>query len=115
MLLEWIEVNYFGEVVIRYCYIGSDEEIGIILLVIDFFCLLCMRVCIFVEGKLYICLFVFKGNDLRELFCFEYIDEDIIDVVCDIWNNREDCYLDECLNYINKKIIFKIEMLYIGG
>ncbi|ASI84582.1 MULTISPECIES: GTP 3',8-cyclase MoaA [Bacillus cereus group] len=115
MPLERIEANYSGEVATRYRYIGSDEEIGIISSVTDSFCSSCTRARISAEGKLYTCLFVSKGNDLRELLRSEHTDEDITDVVRDIWNNREDRYSDERLNHTNKKTIPKIEMSHIGG
>ncbi|QHV45618.1 GTP 3',8-cyclase MoaA [Bacillus cereus] len=115
MPLERIEANYSGEVATRYHYIGSDEEIGIISSVTDSFCSSCTRARISAEGKLYTCLFASKGNDLRELLRSEHTDEDITDVVRDIWNNREDRYSDERLNHTNKKTIPKIEMSHIGG
>lgn len=115
MPLERIEANYSGEVATRYRYIGSDEEIGIISSVTDSFCLSCTRARISAEGKLYTCLFASKGNDLRELLRSEHTDEDITDVVRDIWNNREVRYSDERLNHTNKKTIPKIEMSHIGG
>lgn len=115
MPLERIEANYAGEVATRYRYIGSDEEIGIISSVTDSFCSSCTRARISAEGKLYTCLFAFKGNDLRELLRSEYTDEEITDVVRDIWNKREDRYSDERLSHTSKKRAPKIEMSHIGG
>ncbi|AFH84833.1 molybdenum cofactor biosynthesis protein A [Bacillus anthracis] len=115
MPLERIEANYAGEVATRYSYIGSDEEIGVISSVTDSFCSSCTRARISAEGKLYTCLFASKGNDLRELLRSDYTDEEITDVVRDIWNNREDRYSDERLSNSNKKAMPKIEMSHIGG
>ncbi|MGN4445143.1 GTP 3',8-cyclase MoaA [Bacillus cereus group sp. MYBK79-1] len=115
MPLERIEANYTGEVATRYRYVGSDEEIGIISSVTDSFCSSCTRARISAEGKLYTCLFASKGNDLRELLRSEYTDEEITDVVRDIWNNREDRYSDERLSNTSKKRVPKIEMSHIGG
>ncbi|ACM13791.1 GTP 3',8-cyclase MoaA [Bacillus cereus group sp. TH43LC] len=115
MPLERIEANYAGEVATRYRYIGSDEEIGIISSVTDSFCSSCTRARISAEGKLYTCLFASKGNDLRELLRSEYTDEEITDVVRDIWNKREDRYSDERLSHTSKKRAPKIEMSHIGG
>ncbi|MGN4944939.1 GTP 3',8-cyclase MoaA [Bacillus cereus group sp. MYBK104-1] len=115
MPLERIEGNYAGEVATRYRYIGSDEEVGVISSVTDSFCSSCTRARISAEGKLYTCLFASKGNDLRELLRSDYTDEEITDVVRDIWNNREDRYSDERLSNSNKKVIPKIEMSHIGG
>ncbi|MDW3035844.1 GTP 3',8-cyclase MoaA [Bacillus pacificus] len=115
MPLERIEANYAGEVATRYRYIGSDEELGIISSVTDSFCSSCTRARISAEGKLYTCLFASKGNDLRELLRSEYTDEEITDVVRDIWNKREDRYSDERLSHTSKKRAPKIEMSHIGG
>ncbi|ATI53790.1 MULTISPECIES: GTP 3',8-cyclase MoaA [Bacillus cereus group] len=115
MPLERIEANYAGEVATRYRYIGSDEEIGVISSVTDSFCSSCTRARISAEGKLYTCLFASKGSDLRELLRSEYTDEEITDIVSDIWNNREDRYSDERLSNSNKKAMPKIEMSHIGG
>ncbi|MBK5473589.1 MULTISPECIES: GTP 3',8-cyclase MoaA [Bacillus] len=115
MPLERIEANYPGEVATRYRYIGSDEEIGIISSVTDSFCSSCIRARISAEGKLYTCLFASKGNDLKELLRSGYTDEEITNVIRDIWNNRSDRYSDERLSDTNKKIMPKIEMSHIGG
>ncbi|HDR6309999.1 TPA: GTP 3',8-cyclase MoaA [Bacillus cereus] len=115
MPLERIEANYAGEVATRYRYIGSDEEIGIISSVTDSFCSSCTRARISAEGKLYTCLFASKGNDLRELLRSGYTEEEITDIVRDIWNNREDRYSDERLNNTSEKRAPKIEMSHIGG
>ncbi|KZD43795.1 GTP 3',8-cyclase MoaA [Bacillus mycoides] len=115
MPLERIEANYPGEVATRYRYIGSDEEIGIISSVTDSFCSSCTRARISAEGKLYTCLFASKGNNLKELLRFGYTDEEITNIIRDIWNNRSDRYSDERLSGTNKKTMPKIEMSHIGG
>ncbi|WP_283750005.1 GTP 3',8-cyclase MoaA [Bacillus cereus] len=115
MPLERIEANYPGEVATRYRYIGSDEEIGIISSVTDSFCSSCTRARISAEGKLYTCLFASKGNDIKELLRSGCTDEEITNVIRDIWNNRSDRYSDERLSNTNKKTMPKIEMSHIGG
>ncbi|OOR14730.1 cyclic pyranopterin phosphate synthase MoaA [Bacillus cereus] len=115
MPLERIEANYPGEVATRYRYIDSDEEIGIISSVTDSFCSSCTRARISAEGKLYTCLFASKGNDLKELLRSGYTDEEITNIIRDIWNNRTDRYSDERLSNTNKKTMPKIEMSHIGG
>lgn len=115
MPLERIEANYPGEVATRYRYVGSEEEIGIISSVTDSFCSSCTRARISAEGKLYTCLFASKGNDLKELLRSGYTDEEITDIIRDIWNNRSDRYSDERLSNTNKKAMPKIEMSHIGG
>ncbi|MGG0260121.1 GTP 3',8-cyclase MoaA [Bacillus mycoides] len=115
MPLERIEANYPGEVATRYRYIGSDEEIGIISSVTDSFCSSCTRARISAEGKLYTCLFASKGNDLKELLRSGYTDEEITDIIRDIWNNRSDRYSEERLTNTSNKTMPKIEMSHIGG
>ncbi|RWS42997.1 GTP 3',8-cyclase MoaA [Bacillus mycoides] len=115
MPLERIEANYPGEVATRYRYIGSNEEIGIISSVTDSFCSSCTRARISAEGKLYTCLFASKGNDLKELLRSGYTDEEITNIIRDIWNNRSDRYSDERLSNTNNKTMPKIEMSHIGG
>lgn len=115
MPLERIEANYPGEVATRYRYIDSDEEIGIISSVTDSFCSSCTRARISAEGKLYTCLFASKGNDLKELLRFGYTDEEITNVIRDIWNNRSDRYSEERLTNTSNKAMPKIEMSHIGG
>ncbi|MGG0724750.1 GTP 3',8-cyclase MoaA [Bacillus mycoides] len=115
MPFERIEANYPGEVATRYRYIGSDEEIGIISSVTDSFCSSCTRARISAEGKLYTCLFASKGNDIKELLRSGCTDEEITNVIRDIWNNRSDRYSDERLSNTNKKTMPKIEMSHIGG
>ncbi|GLV63829.1 cyclic pyranopterin monophosphate synthase [Bacillus mycoides] len=115
MPLERIEANYPGEVATRYRYIGSNEEIGIISSVTDSFCSSCTRARISAEGKLYTCLFASKGNDLKELLRFGYTDEEITNIIRDIWNNRSDRYSDERLSNTNNRTMPKIEMSHIGG
>ncbi|MDM5192992.1 GTP 3',8-cyclase MoaA [Bacillus hominis] len=115
MPLERIEANYPGEVATRYRYMGSNEEIGIISSVTDSFCSSCTRARISAEGKLYTCLFASKGNDLKELLRSGYADEEITNIIRDIWNNRSDRYSDERLSNTNNKTMPKIEMSHIGG
>ncbi|MGG5736297.1 MULTISPECIES: GTP 3',8-cyclase MoaA [Bacillus cereus group] len=115
MPLEKMEANYPGEVATRYRYIGSDEEIGIISSVTDSFCSSCTRARISAEGKLYTCLFTSKGNDLKELLRTGYTDEEITDIIRDIWNNRSDRYSEERLTNTSNKTMPKIEMSHIGG
>ncbi|MGN4423602.1 GTP 3',8-cyclase MoaA [Bacillus cereus group sp. MYBK30-1] len=115
MPLEKIEANYPGEVATRYRYIGSDEEIGIISSVTDSFCSSCTRARISAEGKLYTCLFASKGNDLKELLRSGYTDEEITNVIRDIWNKRSDRYSEERLSNTSNKTLPKIEMSHIGG
>ena len=116
MPIEPIEPNYKGEVATRYRYVGSNEEIGIISSVTDAFCSTCNRARLSAEGKLFTCLFASSGYDLRLPLRSNKTDEDLIDMISNIWLGRNDKYsLDrnELLKTNNRKQ--KIEMSHIGG
>lgn len=114
MLVELIVLNYKGEVVFRFCYLDGFGEIGVILFVFDVFCGLCNRVCFFVRGELFICLFVLSGFDFRGLVWQELSDDELLEMIGIVWKNWIDQYLVDCilLKVLDKK---KVEMFYIGG
>ncbi|TLS37914.1 GTP 3',8-cyclase MoaA [Pseudalkalibacillus caeni] len=116
MQLEPIDANYYGEVASRYRYKGSDEEIGVISSVTDSFCSSCTRARLSADGAIYTCLFAGKGISLRNPMRNGYSDQELTELITDIWNNRHDRYSDERLTATNNgKTREKIEMSYIGG
>ena len=112
--LEPIEPSYFGEVAKRYCYVGTNTEVGFITSVSKSFCSSCTRARISAEGKLYTCLFAAKGFDLREKLRSDATNEEIAKAVTEVWNNRKDRYSDERTEETVKNRE-RIEMSYIGG
>ncbi|PEE42618.1 GTP 3',8-cyclase MoaA [Bacillus pseudomycoides] len=112
--IEPVDPLYFGEVAKRYRYVGSDAEVGFITSVSESFCSSCTRARISADGKFYTCLFATKGTDLRKLLREGISDPDLLKVVQDVWEYREDRYSDERTEEsANNRP--KIEMSYIGG
>ncbi len=113
MPIEPIEPNYTGEVATRYRYVDSDDEIGIISSVTDAFCSACNRSRLSAEGKLYTCLFSVKGHDLRGPLRNGYSDEEMMDLIGNIWSHRNDRYSEERTHHTKRDS--KVEMSHIGG
>lgn len=112
--LEPAEAHYFGEVVKRYRYVGTNVEVGFITSVSESFCVSCTRARISADGKFYACLFATEGLDVRELLRGNLSDEELLSVIQDVWMNRKDRYSDERTEESAKNRP-KIEMSYIGG
>ncbi|WP_445659586.1 GTP 3',8-cyclase MoaA [Aeribacillus sp. FSL K6-8394] len=115
MPLEPIPSNYFGEVASRYRYCGTNEEIGIISSVTDSFCSTCTRARLSADGNLYTCLFASQGTDLRAQLRSGAKDEEIRNLIQDVWSRRADRYSEERFNNTTMPNKKKIEMYYIGG
>ncbi|MBW8350951.1 GTP 3',8-cyclase MoaA [Bacillus sp. IITD106] len=112
--LKPVNADYYGEVAKRYKYEDSEAEIGFITSVSESFCSTCTRARISADGKFYTCLFAAKGHDLRALLRKNDDDEQILNEICEIWQNRLDRYSDErVLGAVSSSK--KIEMSYIGG
>lgn len=112
--LEPVEADYIGEVAKRYCYKGTNTEVGFITSVSESFCSTCTRARIAADGKVYTCLFAGGGFDFRELLRSSASDEKVKATIQSIWSERTDRYSDERTEETAKKKN-KIEMSYIGG
>ncbi|KQL48599.1 cyclic pyranopterin phosphate synthase MoaA [Brevibacillus choshinensis] len=116
MPLEPIDPNYYGEVASRYRYVGTDQEIGLISSVTQAFCSTCTRARLSAEGKLYNCLFASSGNDLREPLREGKTDDEIRELIREIWAQRDERYsevrLDDTPGLQQRS---KVEMSHIGG
>ncbi|PIC57691.1 GTP 3',8-cyclase MoaA [Sporosarcina sp. P12(2017)] len=112
--MEPAEEDYYGEVAKRYRYIGTNAQVGFITSVSESFCSTCTRSRLSSEGKLYTCLFASDGFDLRELIRSGKTDEELYEVIANVWRGRKDRYSDERTEQTvkNRK---KINMNYIGG
>jgi GTP 3',8-cyclase len=115
MPLEPLTPNYFGEVASRYRYQGSNDEIGFISSVTQAFCSTCTRARLSAEGSLYTCLFSSNGFDLRALLRNGATDEELKEMIVDIWNRREDRYSEVRLSNTPGMNRPKVEMFQIGG
>ena len=112
--LEALEPNYSGEVARRYRYKDGDGEIGVITSVSNPFCGDCTRARISTDGKLYTCLFAQSGNDLRDPMRNGATDDQIIEIITKVWQNRVDRYSEDRSSLTNVPKA-KIEMYQIGG
>ncbi|OBA04550.1 cyclic pyranopterin phosphate synthase [Paenibacillus polymyxa] len=112
--LEPIDQNYFGEVAKRYRYKDSDAQVGFITSVSDSFCSSCTRARLSSDGKFYTCLFASDGFDLRQMLRDGANDQELLDAITSVWEQRIDRYSDERTEQTanNRK---KINMSYIGG
>ncbi|WP_425452792.1 GTP 3',8-cyclase MoaA [Ammoniphilus oxalaticus] len=114
--LEPIDPNYYGEVASRYRYRGTTKEIGLISSVTQAFCSTCTRMRISAEGKIYTCLFASEGTNLREPLREGINDQQLRQMIVDVWENRGDRYSEIRLtNTTELNQREKIEMSHIGG
>ncbi|GAA0446310.1 GTP 3',8-cyclase MoaA [Lentibacillus halophilus] len=114
MPIEPAEENYYGEVASRYRYKDGDGEIGVISSVTDAFCGTCTRIRLSPDGKLFTCLFASDGFDIREKIRNDLTDDQLQEVLTNLWGRRKDRYSEE-RSEETRKNRKKIEMSYIGG
>jgi cyclic pyranopterin phosphate synthase len=115
--IEPADPLYRGEVAKRWQYKDGSGEIGIIASVTQPFCGDCTRSRLSAEGKLYTCLFAFKGHDLRALIRSGATDDELGEKLREIWRVRGDRYSElRSENTVDPAIgERKVEMSYIGG
>ena len=111
--LEPAERNYHGEVASRYLYKDGQGEVGFINSVSEPFCGSCTRARLSSDGKLFTCLFASQGTDLREPLRAGVTDDDLLEIVCGLWQKRTDRYSE--LRARDGAPADKVEMYYIGG
>lgn len=112
--LQPLEENYRGEVANRYGYVDGSGEIGIIASVTQPFCGDCTRVRLSAAGELFTCLFGNKQVDLRDWLRNGSSDDEIIDMLANLWQNRTDRY-SELRTSFTKLPAKGAEMYRIGG
>jgi len=110
--IEPAEPNYRGEVARRWRYRDGSGEIGVIASVSQPFCGDCTRARLSADGKLYTCLFAFRGHDFRTLIRSGASDADLAAFLGSLWSKRSDRYSEE-RTAANKRD--RVEMSYIGG
>ncbi|WP_104193606.1 GTP 3',8-cyclase MoaA [Cryobacterium sp. M25] len=116
--LEEAAPNSTGETSRRWRYRDGEGEIGVISSVTQSFCHSCSRARVSTDGKLFTCLFATEGHDLRALMRGGCTDEQLAEVLKQIWRERTDRYSElrsaetGRLRASGKK---RIEMSYIGG
>ncbi|HUP59924.1 MAG TPA: GTP 3',8-cyclase MoaA [Thermoanaerobaculia bacterium] len=113
---EWplvpAEANYFGEVAERWLYVDGAGEIGIITSVTQPFCGSCTRARVSASGEMYLCLFAERGYDLRKLMRGGASDDELAEVIANLWRDRDDRYSEIRAIAAPAR---KVEMSHIGG
>jgi cyclic pyranopterin phosphate synthase len=97
----------------RWRYRDGAGEIGVIASVTQPFCRGCSRARLSAEGRLHTCLFAVKGHDLRAPLRLGASEEDLKELVREIWGRRGDRYSE--LRTAQTASLPKVEMSYIGG
>ena len=116
MPLEPVESGYRGEVAQRYRYRDGGGEIGVIASVSMPFCGDCTRSRLSPDGTVYTCLFASTGLDLRGPLRAGAGDDELRDLVADLWRSRVDRYSEERAELTPKQNArTKVEMYHIGG
>ncbi len=113
MPIEPVDPNYHGEVANRWRYRDGGGEIGIIASVSQPFCSQCTRLRLSARGELFTCLFGTQGHDIRALLRGGTSDDEIIQFMRGIWQQRDDRYSQQRSSEMGSTP--KVEMSYIGG
>lgn len=106
---------------VDYEFVDGGGDIGVIASVTEPFCASCTRARLTADGKLVTCLFSDHGHDLKGLMRSGATDDELIEVISLVWQNRADRYSDERLEAMNSpggyqpKQHRKIEMITLGG
>ena len=116
MPLEPMESNYVGEVANRYRYRDGSGEIGVIASVTKPFCGACTRSRLSTDGSIFTCLFANTGVSLRNPMRGGASDDELRDLISQVWDRRTDRYSEERSSATNGDSgPRKIEMYQIGG
>lgn len=106
---------------VDYEFVDGKGDIGVIASVTEPFCSSCTRARLTADGKLVTCLFSDYGHDLKALLRNGATDEQVAEVISNIWIRRTDRYSDERLEAMHSpegyqaKEHKKIEMITLGG
>jgi GTP 3',8-cyclase len=101
------------ETALRFAYRDGAGELGAIASVTKPFCGACSRARLSAEGRLYTCLFAFRGHDLRAPLRLGASDEELVELLRGVWGRRTDRYSE--LRSAETAALPKVEMSYIGG
>lgn len=114
--LEPLEREYRGEVAERYRFADGKGEVGFISSVTQPFCGDCSRARLSSDGVIYTCLFATHGTSLRDSLRSGASDEQILDLMRNVWLERSDRYSElratAPKEHGDER---KVEMFYIGG
>jgi len=116
MPIEPVDSGYRGEVASRYRYRDGEGEVGVISSVSEPFCGDCTRSRLSTDGTLYTCLFATNGVSLRDPMRAGASDDDLRDLISQIWGKRVDRYSQDRADMSHpENAPRKIEMYQIGG
>ena len=107
--------NYRGEVAERHVFADGGGEVGFISSVSQPFCGDCSRARISSDGSFYTCLFATQGVDLRAPLRAGASDEELYEIVRNVWSGRRDRYSELRASLRDAAELHKVEMNYIGG
>ena len=114
---EWplvpADAQYYGEVAERWRYTDGAGELGIITSVTQPFCASCTRARLAADGRMYLCLFAGTGYDLRGLLRSGASDDELAEVIANLWRSRTDRYSE--VRSEATPSLRKVEMSHIGG
>jgi GTP 3',8-cyclase len=114
--IEPLDQNYRGEVARRYGFTDGAGEVGFISSVTQAFCGDCSRARLSSDGALYTCLFAAHGTTLRDPLRAGATDDELAQVIRQVWSGREDRYSELRANLRDASGDHtKVEMYYIGG
>ena len=114
--LRRVDQSYPGEVARKYRYLDGQGEIGFISSVTEPFCGDCSRARLSADGMLYTCLFANRGTDLRESLRDGVDDDELSDILSQIWLQRADRYSElRRPELAEAHVLRKVEMYRIGG
>jgi GTP 3',8-cyclase len=114
--LEPLQRDYRGEVAQRYRFVDGKGEVGFISSVTQPFCGDCSRARLSSDGMVYTCLFATHGTSLREALRSGAGDDQLLDIVRNIWLKRSDRYSELRATLRQEQgDERKVEMFYIGG
>jgi cyclic pyranopterin phosphate synthase len=111
--LERVKRSYSSETALRYQYKDGLGEIGIIASVTMPFCGDCSRMRLSPEGQIFTCLFAKEGVDLKTPLREGATDEELVALISQTWNKRDDRYSESRTEATSKGD--KVEMYFIGG
>ena len=114
--IEAVNSNYFGEVASRYRFKDGSGEIGFVSSVSQPFCRSCTRARLTADGQIITCLFAQSGKNIKELIRNNATDQELLECIKAVWQNREDRYSELRHQIINgSRRSHKLEMFQIGG
>jgi len=106
---------------VDYQFIDGGGDVGVIASVTEPFCSSCTRARLTADGKLVTCLFSETGHDLKALLRGGASDNEISEMISNVWSKRVDRYSDERLEALQSSRGYepaahkKIEMIRLGG